>query len=1122
MRPLPWLLSFAFAASSCGSAPPPAPAAPPQDAAEAAGPRGQELLLPRRPALSPDGSQVAFGHQGDLWVADTATGTARRLTGHDAYDGAPRWSPDGKWLAFLSTRHGNSDVFVIPAAGGTPDRITWNSENEALHGWIDQDRILIGATRERRYSRRGQGGWVAWRDGRTPTLLVDTPMQRPAVSPDGRLVVFERGHGDPRRRGYRGSASSALWIHDLEAGTFRELTRFDGNDLQPMWSGDGRTVFFLSDRPCEGNPDGRELGLWAVPVTGGNPRPVYHPGGRSLREASISRDGSTVVAELDTGLVLIDTASGAARPLLVYGSYDPSEPAEYDVTVDGDAGELAVSPDGESIAFVAEGDIFVLRKHDKIRRCARVTTAVEPDSNPVWVEDGKALLFLSERDGNSEIYRAAPSDPETPFWRARSFRIERLTETPVDEVGLSRSPDGRLLAWVEYPGRLVVAGAEDRRIRRVVTDGFDTPDYRWSPDSRWLAFSKVDDDYNSEVYLARAVVDEDTPADAPGVKPFNVSRHPDDDASPVWSPDGRKLAFTSRRQILDETDVYLVWLRKGDAEMTEQERLEAEEAAKKAKKAKKAAEPAKGRKEEKRGQEPGDGQDEQEEKEAEEEPAVEPIRIDFADLHERVVRLTRREGNEEALGFDADSEKVFFNATLGTRLTTGTTGVETGFFAIGVYDRDEERLEPTPVSSLVRHEKEVFYVKGGQVVGRTGKATTYPFSVTFRRDGRAFRRAVAEQAWRVLDRGFYDPGFHGHDWSASLRKWLPALMAASTGEDFATFMNWMLGEMNASHMGFYGGGRSAAKDQDTTATGHLGVVWDETWSGPGRRVRLVLEDGPAWREASRLHPGDLILAVNGHELGPTDNFYRAMAGTAGKETELRVRSEAGEERTVFIRPGTLRDLSRLLYRHAVREARAKVEQASGGRLGYVHIEAMGTPSLVEFERSLYDAGAGKEVLLIDVRENGGGWTTDMILNMLMVNDHAVTVPRGGGKGYPQGRRIFATWNKPVVVLCNENSYSNAEIFSWAIKTLKRGPLVGKQTYGAVISTGAATLLDGSMVRLPMRGWYVNDGTMTNMELNGCRPDYEVENLPGDYAAGVDRQLDKAIEVGLGLADESRQ
>jgi len=1081
-------------------------------------------MAPRRPALSPDGQHVAYSHGGDLWVADVASGEARQLTSHPGYDTSPLWSPDGKQIAFAGNRHGNFDTFVIAASGGSPQRLTWHSESESLHSWIGNDGLLLGSTRERWYNQygRGRGLWSVGTDASTPRLVGDFPSGRAAVSPDGEWICYERGSGDIRRRAYRGSASSALWLFNRNSGEHRELTRFDGNDLCPQWSADGGTVYFLSDRATSGNEQGRDLGLWRVAIDGGAAEVVHHPGdGQSLRYLSIAPESGMLISELGTGLVMIDGQSGAASALAVRGGFDPIVPSEMDVTVSSGASGLALSPDGETIAFVARGDIYALRKHDKIERAARITTHAAPDSNPVWVDEGKALLFVSERDGNSEVYRVSPSEEDTPFYSAREFNVERVTQTDEDETSLVVSPDGERLAWVQGNGRFVVGDPSNLQVSRVLHEGFEGPSFEWSPDSEWLCFSVSDDDFNTEVYVVRASVD-GVEESAPGYAPFNVTMHPDDDMGPAWSPDGRKITFTSRRRMLDETDVWVLYLRAEDLERTERERLEAEEAAKKAKKAKKD-EP---KKDEPKSDEPTADEPAEEESEAdsddeaeskddeEEEEEKELVEIDFDGIHDRIRQLTRSEGNESALGWNGDSDAVYFTTGTGTRLTTGTTREDRGTYTVTLDDRDIDQVESSGVGSFVGGGKEVLYTRGGSIVARGSKATSFPFSVRIREDRVAIREQVMSEAWRVLDRWFYDPNFHGIDWRATFERWQPVIQAASTPEDFEDFMNWLLGELNASHMGFRGTGGLAAAETDRTSTGSLGVIWDDGFAGPGRRVQEVLPGLSAARKHSLLMAGDVIAAVDGRAVDQSANWDRLMAGTSGQEIVLDVTGSDGASRKVLIRPSSTGATRGAMYERRERLLREQVERDSDGKLGYIHIQAMGTASLLEFERELYAAGHGKDALLIDVRDNGGGWTTDMVLTMLMVNDHAFTIPRGGGVGYPQGRRIFATWNKPVVVLCNENSYSNAEIFSWSIKTLNRGPLVGKETFGAVISTGGAGLLDGSFIRMPFRGWYVNDEAKTNMELNGCPVDYPVDYLPGDYATGRDRQLEKAIEVGL--------
>ncbi|MDP6963088.1 MAG: hypothetical protein QGF46_02865, partial [Planctomycetota bacterium] len=342
-----------------------------------------ELTLPRHPSLSPDGSQIAFSHQGDIWVAAVPGGRAQRLTAHDAYDGRPYWSPDGSQLAFASNRHSNFDVFVVAANGGQPTRITWHSDSERIHGWLDNERVLIGAQRDRRYSRRDNGAWVAYLDGRTPTILGDWAMKNPAISADASMLVYERGHGDQKRRAYRGTASSALWSYNFADDVHTELTVFDGNDLEPAIGVNGKWIYFLSDRACKGNEQGRDLGLWRMPVAGGEPGLVVHPGNRSLRNLQLASGAELAVAELEMGIALIDLQTGELSEQKVYGSIDGSMPPIVDFTVDGGVDEYVVSGDGESIAFIAKGDLFVMRNHADIKRATRLTKHAAAEGNPV-------------------------------------------------------------------------------------------------------------------------------------------------------------------------------------------------------------------------------------------------------------------------------------------------------------------------------------------------------------------------------------------------------------------------------------------------------------------------------------------------------------------------------------------------------------------------------------------------------------------------------------------------------------------------------------------------------------------------------------------------------------------
>jgi tricorn protease len=289
------------------------------------------------------------------------------------------------------------------------------------------------------------------------------------------------------------------------------------------------------------------------------------------------------------------------------------------------------------------------------------------------------------------------------------------------------------------------------------------------------------------------------------------------------------------------------------------------------------------------------------------------------------------------------------------------------------------------------------------------------------------------------------------------------------------------------------------------------VRFEADFKGPGLKARDVLPEGPADQKRSKINAGDVVVAINGKAVDPTMDLTGILNGPPGREFQLRVKDPAGKEREVTIRPVSYTDARRLLYRKWLKDNRAMVEKLSGGKLGYLHISAMDMTSFRKFEEELYDAGAGKEGLVIDVRENGGGSTADHLLTALTQPRHAVTIPRGGDRGYPQDRTVYATWDKPIAVLCNQNSFSNAEIFSHAVKTLRRGKLVGVPTAGGVISTGATTIMDVGTLRLPFRGWYLA-GSGEDMELHGAVPDVVVWPTPGDIAKDKDAQIEKAVEV----------
>jgi tricorn protease len=1087
----------------------------------------ESIRLANNPALSPDGATLAFDWNGDVWSVQTAGGVARPLTRHPARDRQPRFSADGKEIAFISERSGSPQVYVMPAAGGTPRQVTFHTAGFTLQEWTPDGRLLVGAARDNfwRHAERFLLVNPSVRKAEEP--LFDDYGQNGSLSPDGRQLLFTREGPAWWRKGYHGSQASQIWLYDLVSKSFQKLLGEETGCLWPLWKPDGEGFYYVGASSGSCN-------LWEHDLQNGQGRQLTRFTDDSVVFPCISRDGSTIAFRHLFDLYRFRPATGEA-------------PVKIDVNLDSDlsterverrilrqATDVAFTTDGLEIAMIAGGDLWVM--DTELKEPVAVTATAEEERSPVFAPNGQALLFIADRDAGSDVYRAIRTEPAKPWWQNSNFKVDRLTKDGETKVGLRFSPDGAKISYIRARGDLWVADADGSNARKLVPSS-DRLEYDWSPDGRWIVYAKDDADFNRDVWLIP--IDGSRPA-------FNLSRHPYNDTEPVWSPDGRLIAFTGRRG-LNDVDIHYVWLRAEDDEKSGRDRS-MEKSLEKIGKARAAAARRPSVRDEDDGKTPGDGS---------RKPAG-PVAIDFDKIHERIHRITIPDSVESGLFWSPDSKKLAFAATVDGRHATYTVdipddlkpklistqlgsharwlkqGNQIVWLSNGVPASFTPQSEPNPTGGSAEPPSggraPVRRARGGATAAPPSgdePAPGYRFQALQRVDLRQRNRAAFDLCWRTMRDHWYDEHLGNRDWDSVRRKYLDAAEQAPDVEAFATVVQLMLGELNGSHLGFLlpaapGAAQMRARPGDDAAwseeTAHLGIRFRADAKGPGLTIRDVLTGGPAEHKRSRLAPDEVVLRIDDTAVTPETDLTTVLNGPLARDVHLHVRGVDGKERGVTLRPISYTRARELLYEAWLDGNRKAVEKASNGTLGYLHISAMLPPSFLKFEEELYAVGAGKEGLVIDVRENGGGSTADHLLTALTQPVHAITVPRGGEPGYPQDRKIYATWNKPIVVLCNQNSFSNAEIFSHAIKTLKRGPLVGVTTAGGVVSTGAVPIMDLGTLRLPFRGWYlVGDGE--DMELNGAVPDHLVWPQPGDLPQGKDAQLAKGVEVLLAEVKE---
>lgn len=1062
---------------------------------------GREARLVRYPHYH-DG-RVAFSYLGDVWVANEDGTNVQRLTVHKARDVYPRFSPDGKWIAFSSDRNGNLDVYVMPSAGGAVKQLTSHSADDTVLNWTPDGRSVLFA------SSRGEDFMpklytVSVEGGMPVSAGADMGVQG-SYSPDGRHLAYNQKSQVYWRKYYRGSYQSDVIVADIAAKKFTNVTEFEGMDSWPMWGRDG-FIYFVSDREGNGLTN-----IWRVAEAGGKAERITSFKTGDVRWPSISADGKTIVFEHDFGISKLDVVSKRVTPLhfdiAAETQESLSEVRDFNSTLD----DYDLAPNSRRIVLTVHGEVFTAPIEEGDLR--QITDSPWRDRNVAYSPDGKLIGFVSDRSGREEIYAASVDG---------AGEAQKLTDFDALKNSYVWSPDSAQIAFTSSDGKLRVVNIADKTTKEISVSRYgNIGSPAWSPDGKWLAYSKPDASRTTDVYL--------TPST--GGEERKVTFESFNEGGPRFSSDGRKLyfvrndstSFTGGGQ--STTQLYSVALERLERDPDDaEERAEAEAA-----QTEQPATPPAG--------EGGAGMRRQG---GAQRPPVKPVNIDWAGLKRRTRQVTRMPFpvNDYAPALDgktlvfATSEPaglasipvIYSIQDDGKRLTRITSGTAPG----GGEGQGGGGGFGGGVSNLnVSHDGRTLYFKEGDFVYSVSMPPPAPagapsggaasassaarkrinFVAKVRVDRPSEWAEMFDDAWRTMKYRFYDPKMHGMDWDAMRAKYRPLVDYVGDRQELLNIVNEMIGELNASHTGAApppGGGR----EPGAVSTGHLGLELEPDTSAGRYRVTHIYEDGPADKDWVKVKVGDYLIAIDGKPVKAGDEYWSLLNYRLNRKVAVTFNdkaSEAGAWRT-RIEPTSMGNYSQLRYERWVKQRREMVDKLSGGRIGYLHIQAMNPPSLRRFEKELREY-RNKDAMVIDQRWNGGGNIEQELLAILVQRQYQVWQPRGA----EATTRPFAGFFGPKIVLQNWRSASNAEMFPAGFRALGLGKVVGTPTMGAVIGTGSYSLIDGSTVRTPGTGVFLFDKGQTNMENYGVRPDILVENSPEDNLAGRDRQLEMAVQ-----------
>ncbi len=1045
----------------------------------------------RQPDIS--GDRIVFTAEGDLWTVAVDGGEARRITTHPGTEAMPRFSPDGKWIAFSGNYDGNPDVFVIPAEGGEPKRLTYHPGDDEPLDWSgDGGEILFRSRRDHPHFNRELYSIPA--RGGDPRKLPVGHIVNFAVDPQSGRYAFTRVGGGGTWKRYRGGSNDDIWVGDPAIADYRAVTEFSGMDDFPMWH--GGKIYFLCDQ-------GGTANIWSMNPDGSSRQRHTDFGNWDARWPANDETGR-IVFMLAGDIHLFDPATGSEQLVAI------DLPSEQSITrtrypnAEQYITGYALSPDGDRLTIEARGEIFSVPRKDGVTLpITRGSGARERMSS--FDAKGERVVYTTDESGEQQIVTA-------DAWGRGDVKEVTKPLPGVNYFPPILSPDGTWIAYSDQTQTLHVVkatGGEPRRVDR--SEQLEIVEYSWSPDGRWLAYAKAAKTEYRSIFIY----------DTKDGTVHPITSWTTNDYSPSWDPDGRYLYFLSDRTVnpqlgwvdfeqvvIESTRPYMVLLR-ADVEnpFAAIQGLPPKDDAKK---------------------EEGKNKKDDEEKDEDAKPA--PVEIDFDGIQDRVIELPVEPGNY--WGLSATSKKVYFAAVPSEGIANQDIFDEPKpKTTLWMFDLEEKEAKPF-VQGIMSYD---IRPKAGKIAFMKGKGEIYIVDaeappgedlskskvdlagLVIELDPREEWRQIFLEGWRNMRDFYWDAGMHGVDWDTVRRQYETLLSRLAVRDDLRDLMAELIGELSTSHTYVWGGDRGAPYPP-SVSTGLLGA--EIVREGSAFKVTRVLRGDPADRIRSPLREpeasvkdGEYILAVNHEQFQADEPFEASLQGLAGKPVVLTVGSTpAGTgAREVVVTPIDFMKDGMLRYADWVRRNREYVAEKSGGKIGYLHIPDMGGRGLKEFDTWFFPQ-LDKEGMVIDARWNGGGFVSQLILARLARKPVWFERARGGGTGtYP-----YRLVNGPFVCLTNQFAGSDGDIFPAAIQKLALGPVIGKRSWGGVIGIrGVRPLQDeGALTHPefapldPKRGWTI--------ENYGVDPDIEVENLPQELARGVDAQLDRAVQEVLRL------